>query len=43
MFLLFYPQFLPNHYETLSQKGTHEYRIVAKFRDDWMKIEDFLI
>ena len=35
-------QFLPNHYETLS-KGTHENLILTKFRNDWVKIVDFLI
>ena len=43
MLLLENPQFLPNHYETLSQNGTHEYPIVAKFRNDRMKIVDFQI
>ena len=41
--LLKNPQFLPNHCETLSQLGTHEYLIVTKFRNDWVKIVDFLI
>ena len=43
MLLLENPQFLPNHYETLSQNRTHEFPIVAKFRNDWVKIVDFLI
>ena len=43
MLLLENPQFLPNHNETSSQKGTREYPIVAKFRNDRMKIVDFLI
>ena len=43
MLLLKNPQFLPDHYETLSKLGTHEYLIVSKFRDDWVKIVDFLI
>ena len=36
MLLLENPQFLPNHYETLSQKGLDEHLIVAKFRNDWI-------
>ena len=36
-------QFLPNHNETLSKKGTHEYRILTKFHNDWVKIVDFFI
>ena len=36
-------QFLPNHYETLSKKGTHEYRILTKILIDWVKIVDFFI
>ena len=43
MLLLKNPQFLPDHYETLSKLGTHEYLIVSKFRNDWVKIVDFLI
>ena len=43
MLLLKNAQFLPDHYETLSKLGTHEYLIVSKFRDDWVKIVDFLI
>ena len=43
MLLLENPQFLPNDYEALSQKGTHEYPIAAKFRNDWIRIVDFLI
>ena len=43
MLLLKNPQFLPNHYETLSKWGTHEYLIWTKFRNDWVKIVDFLI
>ena len=36
-------QFLPNHDETLSKWGTHEYLIFTKVRHDWVKIVDFLI
>ena len=43
MLLLENPQFLPNDYEALSQKGTHEYPIAAKFRNDWIRIVDFLV
>ena len=43
MLLLKNAQFLPDHYETLSKLGTHEYLIVSKFRNDWVKIVDFLI
>ena len=43
MFLLKNPQFLPNHYETLSKWGPNEYFILTKFRNDWIKIVDFLI
>ena len=31
------PQFLPNHYETVSKYPTHEYQL------DWVKIVDFLL
>ena len=37
------PQFLPNHYETLSKAGTHEDHILTKFHKDWVKIVEFLI
>ena len=37
------PQFPPNHYETLSKYGAHDYLILAKFHNDWVKIADFLI
>ena len=37
------PQFLLNHYETLSKCGPHEYLILTKFLNDWVKIVDFLI
>ena len=43
MVLLKNLQFSPNHYETLSKYGTHEYPILTKFRNDWVKIVDFLI
>ena len=43
MLLLKNPQFLPNHYEILWICGTHEYLIFTKFRNDWVKIVDFLI
>ena len=34
MLLLKNPQFLPNHYETLSKCGPHEYLILTKFPND---------
>ena len=37
------PQFLRNHYKTLSKQGIHEDLTLTKFRNDWVKIEDFLI
>ena len=37
------PQFLCNRYETLSKCGTHELLIYTKFRNDCIKIVDFLI
>ena len=43
MLLLKNPQFSPNHNETLTQICTDEYLIVSKFRNDWVKIVDFLI
>ena len=43
MLLLKNPQFLLNHYETLSKQGTHEDLTLTKFRNDWVKIVDFLI
>ena len=43
MLLLKNLQFLLNHYETLSKYGTHEYLILTKFRNDWVRIVDFLI
>ena len=41
MLLLKNLQFVPSHCETLSLKGTHEYLIVTKFHNDWVKIVDF--
>ena len=43
MLLLKNPQFLPDHYETLTKGGTHEDLIQTKFRNDRVKIADFLI
>ena len=43
MLLLKNPQFLPNHNETLPKYGIHEYLILTKFRNDWVKIVAFLI
>ena len=43
MLLVKNPQYLPDHYETLTQYGTHEYLIVSKFRNDRVNIVDFLI
>ena len=43
MLLLENPQFLPNHYETLTKKGTHEDLILTKFRNDPVKIVDVLV
>ena len=43
MLLLKNPQFLPNRDETLSKWGTHKYLILTKFRQNWVKIVDFLI
>ena len=43
MLLLKNQQFSPNHYETLSKYGTHEDLTLMKFRNDWVKIVDFLI
>ena len=36
-------EFFPNHYETMSIYGTHEHVILTKFRNDWVKIVEFLI
>ena len=41
--LLKNPQFLPNHSKTMLKYSTNVYPILAKFRDDWVKIVDFLI
>ena len=41
--LLKNPQFRPDHYETLTKGGTHEHLILTKFRNDRVKIVDFLI
>ena len=41
MLLLKNPQFLPNHYETLSKYATQKLLILAKFHNDWVKIVDF--
>ena len=37
------PQFLPYHYEILIKEGTHEDLILTKFRNNRIKIVDFLI
>ena len=36
------PQFLSDHYEILTKEGTHEVLLLTKFRNDWVKIVDFL-
>ena len=36
-------QFLPDHYETLTKEGTREDLISTKFRNDRVKIVDFLV
>ena len=43
MLLLKNPQFLTNRYETLSKYGTHKHFILTKFRNNWVKIVNFLI
>ena len=43
MLLLKNVPFLPNDYETWSKLCTHEYLILTEFRNDWVKIVDFLI
>ena len=43
MLLLKNLQFLPDHYETLTKEGTHEDLILTKFRNDRVKIVDFLV
>ena len=43
MLLLKNPQFLSDHYEILTKEGTHEDLILTKFRNDPVKIVDFLV
>ena len=43
MLLLKNPQFLPNDYETRSKLSTHEYLILTKFYNHWVKIVDSLL
>ena len=43
MLLLKNPQFLSDHYEILIKEGTHEDLILTKFRNDMVKIVDFLV
>ena len=43
MLLLKNPRFLPNQSETLLKYSSLEYPILTKFRNDWVKIVDFLI
>ena len=43
MLLLKKLQFLSDHYETLSKWGSHGYLCLSKFRNDRIKIVDFLI
>ena len=43
MLLIKNPQFSSNHYETRSKQSTYEYLILTEFRNDWVKIMDFLI
>ena len=43
MLLLENPQFLPNIYETLPKWPAHEWVILAKSHNYWVKIADFLI
>ena len=43
MLLLINPQFLPDHYETLTKEGSHEDLILTKFRNNPVKIVDFLV
>ena len=43
MLLLKNLQFLPYHYEILTKEGTHEGLILTKFRNDRVKIVDFLV
>ena len=37
------PQFLFDHYEILTKEGTHEDLLLTKFRNDRVKIVDFLV
>ena len=43
MLLLKNLQFWPDHYEILSKWGPHEYLLLSKFRNDRVKIVDFLV
>ena len=43
MLLLKNPQFLSDHYKILTKEGTHEDLILTKFRNDRVKIVDFLV
>ena len=44
MLLFKNPQYLPDHFETLTKEGTHpEDFILTKFRNDLVKIVDFLV
>ena len=43
MLLLENPQFLSDHYEILTKEGPHEDLILTKFRNDRVKIVDFLV
>ena len=43
LLLLKNSQFLPDHYETLTKEAIHEYLILIKFRNDRVKIVDFLV
>ena len=41
--LLKNPQFLSDHYEILTKEGTHKDLILTKFRNDPVKIVEFLV
>ena len=43
MLLLENPQFLSDHYEILTKEGSLEGLILTKFRNDRVKIVDFLV
>ena len=43
MLLLKNLQFSSDHYETLTKESTHEDLILKKFRNDPVKIVDFLV